>query len=102
MVIGSSPYLGVTPRRRLSAVRRCSWRGPTMMRRMGHRSVPLELYVLRLGPADPKRLRHSHQIGQRTRTHFPHDMAAMDLHRELGEFQFARDLLVHHAGSDQA
>src|SRR6516162_2538316 len=66
------------------------------------RSVVLARSALRLGPPDTQEFRHPHQVGERARGHFPHDMPAMDLDGNLAQPQFAGDLLVHQAGSDEA
>src|SRR5215831_1047555 len=66
------------------------------------RSVALTLPAVRLAPPNTEHFRHPHQVGQRARGHFPHDMPAMDLDGNLAQSQFARDLFVHQAGGDQA
>src|SRR3954453_20651629 len=58
-------------------------------------SIVFGLCVLRLVLAAPEQFGHLHEIGQRTRAHFPHDMATMDLDGDLADPQVARDLLVH-------
>jgi hypothetical protein len=40
-----------------------------------------------------KQLGHSHQVGQRPRAHFLHDVAAVYLHGNLGETDLCRDRL---------
>ncbi len=45
----------------------------------------LGLRALRLRAAHSEQLRHSHQVGQRPRAHFLHDVAAMNLDGDLGE-----------------
>src|SRR5215471_4655327 len=65
-------------------------------------SVALTLSAVRLAPPNTEHFRHPHQVGQRARGHFPHDMPAMDLDGNLAQPQFARDLFVHQAGGDQA
>jgi hypothetical protein len=42
------------------------------------------LEMLRLGAANPKRVRHSHQVRQGLRPHLSHDIAAMHLHGDMG------------------
>ena len=49
----------------------------------------------------PERLGHSHQIGQGSRGHFPHEVATVDLHGDLAHPDFSGDLLVHQPGGDQ-
>src|SRR5882672_5123931 len=39
-------------------------------------------------------VRHSHELGQRSRVHLPHDLATVNLHRHLAQAQFRCDLLV--------
>jgi hypothetical protein len=48
--------------------------------------------------ADPQVLCHPHEIGQRTGSHFAHNVSAMKLDGRLGNFQFACDLLIQQAG----
>src|SRR5262249_54918095 len=43
------------------------------------------LAALRLAPPNAQLFRHPHQIGQRARGHFPHDMTAMNLDRNLAQ-----------------
>ena len=63
-------------------------------------SIVFGLCVLRLVLAAPEQFGHLHEIGQRTRAHFPHDMATMDLDGDLADPQVARDLLVHQSRRD--
>src|SRR3989440_10678493 len=65
-------------------------------------SVALTLSAVRLAPPNAEQFRHSHQVGERARGHFPHDMPAVNLDGNLAQPQFAGDLLVHQAGSDEA
>src|SRR5579863_8169600 len=60
------------------------------------------LPCLARGPGGRQRqcLGHAHQFRQRPRTHFPHDVATMDLHRDLRYAKLVSYLLVHHALRD--
>ena len=49
-----------------------------------------------------ERFSHSHQIGQRLRSHFPHDMPSMELHGNLGKSELGCYLFVHEAGRNQS
>jgi hypothetical protein len=62
----------------------------------------LRLYALRLGATDSKDFRHSHQVSHRSRAHFLHKVPAVYLHRNLGEADLGRNLLVQEATSDQS
>src|SRR6202162_3541765 len=46
-------------------------------------------------------VRHSHELGQRSRVHLPHDLPAVNLHRHLAQAQFRCDLLVGPPDDDQ-
>src|SRR5262245_52543847 len=42
------------------------------------------------------------QLGERSRSHFPHHPATMALYRDLLDAEFASDLLVHQAGGHES
>src|SRR5262245_19712410 len=48
-----------------------------------------------------ERHRHSHQLSERIGSHLPHDIAAMDLKRDLADAKLARRLLVEKAADYQ-
>src|SRR5215468_11229102 len=50
----------------------------------------------------PKRIGHSHEIGERLCDEFLHQDVPMNLHRDLGKSHFCSDLLIHQAGSHQS
>src|SRR6185436_8751292 len=56
----------------------------------------------RLRAAHADQVGHAHELGQRLRTHLAHRIAAVDLHGDLADADFARDLLVHEPGGDVA
>src|SRR6266540_3213794 len=56
---------------------------------------------LRLRSTNPQQLRHYHQFRQRSRLHFLHQIASMQLHRDLAHTQLRRYLLVHEASRHQ-
>src|SRR5579859_2781211 len=58
--------------------------------------------IARNGLARAQALGHAHQVRQRFRLHLAHQIAAVDLDRDLAEFQAPGDLLVHQAGGDEA
>src|SRR5689334_21073498 len=45
--------------------------------------------------------RHVHQVGERSRLHFPHHLATVRLHRDLADSELSSDLLVQQARDDQ-
>ena len=45
---------------------------------------------------------HADELRQRARLHLAHDLAAVDLHGNLGDPQLERDFLVHPALDDEA
>src|SRR5690349_7102066 len=51
--------------------------------------------------ANSQRFAHSDQIGQGPRTHFLHDVPAIDLDGDLRQAELGGYLLVHQAGRDQ-
>src|SRR5271155_4554302 len=66
------------------------------------RILYIGLGPLWLGPAYPQDIRHPHEVGQRSRAHLAHDVAAMDLHGDLADAEFRRNLLVHQAGRHES
>src|ERR1051326_9158456 len=72
-------------------------------------SLPEKYGVSRLGLAascrhfarDTKQLCHADKISERSCAHFPHDVAAVNLHRDLAYPDLAGHLLVHQSGRDQ-
>ena len=42
-----------------------------------------------------------HQIGKRVGLHLAHDLAAVRLHRDLADAEFAADLFVQQTGYDE-
>ena len=51
-------------------------------------------------PPNPQKVRHLYEVGQRLRSHFSCDLTPMHLHRNLGDTDFRRDLLVQEAARD--
>lgn len=46
----------------------------------------------------PEAVCHSDRIGQRSSLHFPHDVAAMDIHGDLAQSHLGGDLLFNGPG----
>src|SRR6202162_4278827 len=46
-------------------------------------------------------VRHSHELGQRSRVHLPHDLPAVNLHRHLAQAELRCDLLVGPPDDDE-
>src|ERR1700721_2010248 len=58
--------------------------------------------LLRPEAMNCERFSLSHQIGQRLRSHFLHDMPTMNFHGNLGKSKFGCYLFVHEAGGYQS
>src|SRR5262245_19203932 len=50
---------------------------------------------------DAERTPFEHEVGKRTRLHLLHRLVAVNLHRDLAQVQFSRNLLVAQALDDQ-
>jgi hypothetical protein len=56
------------------------------------------LYGLGLDAGNSECFGPFYQLGQRLRSHFPHDMPTMDFHSYFGKSELGGYLLVHEAG----
>ena len=52
--------------------------------------------------ADPQEIGHSDQVSQGSCLHFPHDVAAVHLHRDLADIQLGGDLLIQESSGNEA
>jgi hypothetical protein len=67
----------------------------------GTRPLTLWFTSLRLFGGNAEFVSHSHQINQRPRLHLSRDLAAMDLHRHLAQFELSCDLFVRTTRDDE-
>ena len=67
---------------------------PSWANWQGKEKYPYDLGRSTLAARNAQKICHSYEIGQRVRMHFPHDVAAMHLHRDLAQTYFASDLFV--------